>query len=72
VDAGDFPSRVLLGFAPVELDAGETAEIAVTGSTRPLQRWTPDGFIAAAPVVTLEAAAYSGDRTCATASLPLN
>ncbi|MDT5058572.1 MAG: beta-glucosidase [Mycobacterium sp.] len=41
VDAGDdFPSRVLLGFDTVALAAGECARLHLTGSTRPLQRWT--------------------------------
>ncbi|HET6531595.1 MAG TPA: glycoside hydrolase family 3 C-terminal domain-containing protein, partial [Actinoplanes sp.] len=45
VGAGpDFPSRVLLGFAPVALDAGESARVTVTGSVRPLLRWADGAF----------------------------
>jgi beta-glucosidase-like glycosyl hydrolase len=71
VEADDFPRRVLLGFAPVELAAGEAAEVTVQGSTRPLQRWTDAGFVAVAPAATLEAAAFSGDPAAATTRLPL-
>ena len=72
VDAEDFPARVLLGFSPVELEPGETAEIVVAGSVRPLQRWTEGGFVPAAAVATLEASSYSGDPASVTAPLPLS
>ncbi|GIF22595.1 beta-glucosidase-like glycosyl hydrolase [Actinoplanes tereljensis] len=72
VEADDFPRRVLLGFAPVELAAGEKAEVTVIGSTRPLQRWTAGGFVpAATSEVVVEAAAFSGDPEAATAPLVL-
>ncbi|WP_344095315.1 glycoside hydrolase family 3 protein [Microbacterium deminutum] len=71
VDAEDFPARVLLGFSPAELEAGETVEIVVTGSVRPLHRWTAGGFVPAAATATLEAASHSGDPASATAPLPL-
>jgi len=70
-DAPDFPHRVLLGFAPVWLEAGEAATVAVTGSTRPLQRWRPEGWQPAAGVVPVEASAFSGDPASVTASLGL-
>ena len=69
IDAEDFPRRVLVGFAPISLEAGAAGTINLTGSTRPIRRWTPDGFVPAAPAVTIEAAAYSGDPAAATASL---
>jgi beta-glucosidase len=72
VDAGDdFPSRVLLGFAPVELAAGESARVPLRGSVRPLQRWTGDGFVPAATTVVVEAAAYAGDPAALTGSVAL-
>ncbi|NQX26593.1 glycoside hydrolase family 3 C-terminal domain-containing protein [Microbacteriaceae bacterium VKM Ac-2854] len=71
IDADDFPSRVLLGFAPVSLEAGASEQVTVRASLRPLQRWTPNGFVAAAPTVLLEASAYSGDSDAATASFTL-
>ena len=62
VKAGDdFPGRVLLGFAPVALEPGDATRVELAGSTRPLQRWTGDGFAAAAPSVVVEAAAFAGD-----------
>lgn len=70
VEADDFPRRVLLGFAPVSLAAGASATVEVTGSIRPLLRWTGDGFAPAASDVVVEAAAYSGDP--AAASVPLH
>lgn len=71
VDAGpEFPSRVLVGFAPVALEAGESAQVSLTGSIRPWLRWTSDGWISAASSVVIEAAAYAGDPSAVTASLP--
>jgi hypothetical protein len=62
VDAGDhFPSRVLLGFDTVALAAGASARLHLTGSTRPLQRWTERGFKSAASSVVIQAAAFAGD-----------
>ncbi|WP_433306769.1 glycoside hydrolase family 3 C-terminal domain-containing protein [Actinoplanes sp. CA-030573] len=69
--APDFPARVLVGFAAVELDAGASATVTVTGSTRPLMRWTDKGFTPAQAVVTVEAAAWSGDPGALTATLAL-
>ncbi|MGK9146041.1 glycoside hydrolase family 3 C-terminal domain-containing protein [Plantibacter flavus] len=71
VDAPDFPGRVLVGFAPVELRAGESRTITVPASTRPLQRWTAAGFAPAADSVLVEAASYSGDPSATTARLAL-
>lgn len=71
VDVPDFPSRQLLGFAPVELDAQESGEITVTGSLRPLQRWTGRGFALAADSVVVEASSFSGDPASATTKVSL-
>ena len=68
LDAGnDFPRRVLLGFGAVALAPGAAARLDLTGSTRPLQRWTENGFEAAATSVVLEAAAFAGDPGAPTA-----
>ncbi|MDN4616355.1 glycoside hydrolase family 3 C-terminal domain-containing protein [Leifsonia sp. F6_8S_P_1B] len=72
IHAADFPSRVLLGFATVELEPGQTRTVEVGASTRPLQRWTGDGFVPAATHATLEAAAYAGDPDAATTALDLH
>ncbi|MEV6304136.1 glycoside hydrolase family 3 C-terminal domain-containing protein [Actinoplanes sp. NPDC051861] len=69
--APDFPARVLLGFEPVSLAAGESADVVVRGSTRPLQRWVDGGFVPAARRVVVEAAAFSGDPEAVTAALDL-
>ncbi|TWX34126.1 family 3 glycosyl hydrolase [Frigoribacterium sp. ACAM 257] len=69
--AADFPQRVILGFATVLLEPGESAKVDVAGSLRPLQRWTDDGFIWAAPTAVIEASSYSGDPDSVTASLRL-
>jgi beta-glucosidase len=69
--APDFPSRVLLGFRPVHASARETVTVPVTGSIRPLQRWTSKGFAPAATTVDVEAAAYSGDPEAPKATLSL-
>ncbi|MCA2219171.1 beta-glucosidase family protein [Jidongwangia harbinensis] len=63
----DFPARVLLGFAPVALEPGETARVTVPGSVRPLQRWTDEGFVPAAPTATIEMSGYAGDPAAAIA-----
>jgi len=60
-DGGDFPSRVLLGFKPVDVEAGQSAEVQVVCSTRPLQKWQNEGFIPATGELEIELAAYSGD-----------
>jgi beta-glucosidase len=67
----DFPRRVLLGFLPVWLEPGQTMEVAVSASLRPLQRWTGEGFVAASPHVLVEAAGYSGDPAAKSAPLAL-
>lgn len=71
VEAPDFPKRVLVGFAPLTLEAGKTRTVRLAGSTRPLQRWTDAGFAPAADSVRIEAAAYSGDHDAVSAGLHL-
>ncbi|KAJ4265975.1 hypothetical protein NW762_003948 [Fusarium torreyae] len=65
----DFPSRVLLGFASVHLRAGESKEIAVHASLRPVQRWVKDRFQLLIDRMDIEVASYAGDpqairKTC--------
>lgn len=55
------PVRHLVGFASVPVAAGHAVPVTVTCSTRPLQRWTADGFVLDAREVTVEASGYSGD-----------
>lgn len=63
------PTRVLIGFTSLHLDAGETVTVTVESTTRPLQRWTGGGFTLDAAGVSIEAAAYSGDPAALTAIL---
>jgi beta-glucosidase-like glycosyl hydrolase len=71
-EAGDdFPSRVLLGFASVDLEAGARSRVRIQASVRPLQRWTADGFYLAAPSVVIEASAFAGDPNSLTEQLSL-
>jgi len=71
VDTEDFPNRVLLGFAPVTLAAGETKDIAVVSSLRPAQRWTGTGFVAASCAIQLEASSFWGDPNAVRVDLSL-
>jgi beta-glucosidase len=65
----DFPGRVLLGFGTVALEPGAAVRLHLTGSTRPLQRWTDNGFEAAVTSLVVEAAAFAGDPDALTASV---
>lgn len=56
----DFPKRVLLGFAPVDLQAGESKTVSVNASLRPLQRWVDGGFVLPMDEVTVEVAVCAG------------
>jgi beta-glucosidase len=67
------PIRHLVGFASVTVSAGESVRATVDCSTRPLQRWSADGFaLEGDPItadITLEAGAYCGDPDAARALL---
>ncbi|GGO28781.1 glycosyl hydrolase [Microbispora bryophytorum] len=69
--ADDFPTRVLLGFATVDLPAGASARVTVPASARPLRRWTPTGFVPASPTAVIEAASYAGDPDAAVSTVTL-
>ncbi|MFK4761151.1 glycoside hydrolase family 3 C-terminal domain-containing protein [Microbacterium sp. ZW T5_45] len=71
LEAEDFPRRVLLGFAPVELAPGETTRVAVRASLRPTNRWSDGGFVPATDRAVIEASAYSGDPAAARTTLDL-
>jgi len=57
----DFPRRVLLGFAPVDLEVGESKTADISASLRPLQRWKEGKFVLETQEVTVEVAAFAGD-----------
>jgi beta-glucosidase len=69
--APDFPHRVLLGFSPVHLDPGESAQLSISSSLRPLQRWVDGAFEPVADEAVLEAGAFSGDPAALTTSIHL-
>jgi beta-glucosidase-like glycosyl hydrolase len=58
----DFPSRVLLGFCAVDIDAGQEAEASVIASLRPLQQMRRNGeFVLRCNTVEIELASFAGD-----------
>ena len=57
----DFPSRVLLGFLPIDLDVGQSKDVTMDVSVRPLQRWVAGEFVLPGKEVTIEVAAFAGD-----------
>ncbi len=64
------PVRALLGFAPVaDVEPGATATVTVPCSARPLQRWADGRFTLPPATVVVEAASWSGDPDCVTATL---
>lgn len=74
VDAGDdFPTRVLLGFAPVTLTAAETRRVTIGSSIRPLQRWEPSlsAFTPASSRAIIEVASFAGDPEALSAAIEL-
>lgn len=58
---GERPVRYLVGFTSVSVGAGASAVVTVECSTRPLQRWTADGFRLDDVDFTVEAGSHSGD-----------
>lgn len=62
-----YPSRVLLGFLPVDQDAGVEKSVRVQASMRPLQRWKSGKFVPPA-VYRVEVAAFSGDSAALVSS----
>jgi len=65
----DRPVRALVGFRSVAVDPGRSARVAIECTTRPLQRWTPEGFVVGPATVTVEVAAYSGDPAAVATTL---
>lgn len=67
----NFPTRLLLGFRPLDLGVGEAGEIDVTASLRPLQKWQGGKFILRSNVVEVELASFAGDPYALRRSLVL-
>lgn len=55
------PVHHLVGFRSVTLEAGSSERTVVECSTRPVQRWTGEGFAPPAGDVTIRAGSYAGD-----------
>ncbi len=55
------PVHHLVGFRSVHLGAGSSERTVVECSTRPVQRWTGEGFAPPADDVTIRAGSYAGD-----------
>ncbi|WP_313673510.1 glycoside hydrolase family 3 C-terminal domain-containing protein [Mycolicibacterium sp.] len=55
------PVHYLVGFGSVHVAAGQSRRIVVDCSTRPLQRWTADGFALDIGDVTVRAGSHAGD-----------
>ena len=55
------PVHHLVGFRSVHLGAGSSERTVVECSTRPVQRWTGEGFAPPAGDVTIRAGSYAGD-----------
>lgn len=70
-DADDFPRRVLVGFATVDLAAGDDGVVTVECSTRPLQKWGDGGFSYVSGEARICASAYSGDPNSVATALRL-
>src|SRR5262249_24272357 len=61
--------RALVGFHSVSLQSGQTRQVTVECTTRPLQRWTGDRFVIDAAELIVEAASCAGDRGAVSAKL---
>jgi beta-glucosidase len=67
----DFPSRVLLGFKPIDLDGGQSNVVEISCSTRPLQRWKDGAFALVDQEFDVELALSSGDSRALKARVQL-
>lgn len=63
-DDANLAPRVLLGFKPVDVGAGQSQDVEVVCSTRPLQLFKDGSFVMTNGEVSIELATYSGERGC--------
>ncbi|KAL4888575.1 glycoside hydrolase superfamily [Aspergillus ambiguus] len=66
-ECDEFPTRVLLGFAPFDLAAGEETKTQVSASLRPLQQWNDGRYSLRTHGIGIEVARFSGDENAAKA-----
>lgn len=57
----DFPARVLLGFACVEVEAARSKRVDIRVSLRPIQRWEDGRFHLKVRDLDIEVASFAGD-----------
>lgn len=65
----DRPVHHLVGFTSVAVAAGQSADVVVRCSVRPLQRWTREGFVLDESDIALMAGGYAGDPAAVRATL---
>lgn len=66
----DFPRRVLLGFTPVDVEAGKAKQVQISTSLRPVQKWD-NGFSMRTKQLKIEIAGFAGDQQCAETEISL-
>lgn len=64
VSADDFPTRVLLGFQAVDLEADQARQVQIPCSIKPVRRWRDGTWELASRNVTIELANWSGHDDC--------
>lgn len=63
------PRRALIGFAPVQLEAGESAVVTINSSLRPLQQWLDGHFTGPSGYWQIEASSFAGDPLAITTTI---
>jgi hypothetical protein len=67
----EFLRRVLLGFAPVDVEAGQNANVTVEASLRPIQQWSSGTWSLRTKELGIEVARFAGDGECAKTTISL-
>ncbi|KAL3442175.1 glycoside hydrolase superfamily [Aspergillus insuetus] len=70
-EVGEFPKRVLLGFVPIDVVAGQEANVTVEASLRPVQQWSSGTWSLRTRELGIEVAKFAGDRECAKTTISL-
>jgi beta-glucosidase len=68
----DFPTSLLLGFAPVELKGGESRRISIQASLLPLQQYKAGQFTFGSSKAAIQVGRYAGDKGSLVSSIDLN
>ncbi|KAL2814585.1 glycoside hydrolase superfamily [Aspergillus granulosus] len=67
----EFPKRVLLGFAPVDVEAGQETRVNIEASLRPVQQWSSGTWSLRTRELGIEVARFAGDGECAKTTISL-